>query len=140
MSIAGAVGLVLTQGRHQPNVILKLGSGIVSLYNITAFMSDIVSYSRLFGLGFTSIVIGIVINYMAKMLLAVPVVGYLLFLVVLVFGHMFNLLINVTSAFIHSARLQYVEFFGKFADFGGTKFEPFRVFNKYVDIDIEEAK
>ncbi|HNZ08558.1 MAG TPA: V-type ATP synthase subunit I [Bacillota bacterium] len=140
MAIAGAIGLVLTQGRHQPNLILKLGSGIVSLYNITTFMSDIVSYSRLFGLGFTSIVIGIVINYMAKMLLGVPVVGYLLFLVVLVFGHMFNLLINVTSAFIHSARLQYVEFFGKFADFGGTKFEPFRVFNKYVDIDIEEAK
>lgn len=140
IAIAGAAGLVLTQGRHQPNVVLKLGSGIVSLYNITAYMSDIVSYSRLFGLGFTSIVIGMVINYMAKMLLDIPVVGYVLFLVVLVFGHLFNLLINVTSAFIHSARLQYVEFFGKFADFGGTKFEPFRVSNKYVDIDVEEAK
>ena len=140
MSIAGAAGLVLTQGRHHKNPIVKLGSGIVSLYNITSYMSDIVSYSRLFGLGFTSIVIGMVINYMAKMLLGIPYVGYVLFLALLVFGHMFNLFINITGAFIHSSRLQYVEFFGKFADFGGTKYTPFRKFNKYVDIDFKEAK
>lgn len=135
MASAGALGLVLTQGRHQKSVLLKLGSGIVSLYNITSYMSDIVSYSRLFGLGFTSIVIGMVINYMAKMTLAIPVVGYVFFVLILVAGHMFNLFINITGAFIHSSRLQYVEFFGKFADFGGTKFTPFRRSNKYVDID-----
>ncbi len=140
MSIAGAAGLVLTQGRHHKNPVMKLGGGIVGLYNITSYMSDVVSYSRLFGLGFTSIVIGMVINYMAKMVLEIPIVGYVLFVVILVFGHMFNLFINITGAFIHSSRLQYVEFFGKFADFGGTKYSPFRKFNKYVDIDFKEAK
>ena len=140
MTLAGAAGLILTQGRHHKNPVVKLGSGVVSLYNITSYMSDIVSYSRLFGLGFTSIVIGMVINYMAKMMLDIPYVGYVLFFVVLVFGHMFNLFINITGAFIHSSRLQYVEFFGKFADFGGTKYTPFRKFNKYVDIDFKEAK
>lgn len=140
MSLAGAAGLVLTQGRHHKNPVVKLGSGIVSLYNITSYMSDIVSYSRLFGLGFTSIVIGMVINYMAKMMLGIPYIGYVLFFVLLVFGHMFNLFINITGAFIHSSRLQYVEFFGKFADFGGTKYTPFRKFNKYVDIDFKEAR
>ena len=140
MSIIGAAGLILTQGRHHSNPLVKLGSGVVSLYNITSYMSDIVSYSRLFGLGFTSIVIGMVINYMAKMMLEIPYVGYVLFFIVLIFGHMFNLFINITGAFIHSSRLQYVEFFGKFADFGGTKYMPFRKFNKYVDIDFKEAK
>ena len=130
MSIVGAVGLMLTQGRHHKNPVVRLGSGIVSLYNITSYMSDIVSYSRLFGLGFTSIVIGMVINYMAKMMLGIPVIGYVLFAALLIFGHMFNLFINITGAFIHSSRLQYVEFFGKFADFGGSKFTPFRRFNK----------
>ncbi|HOA14878.1 MAG TPA: V-type ATP synthase subunit I [Bacillota bacterium] len=139
MSIVGAVGLMLTQGRHHKNPVVRLGSGIVSLYNITSYMSDIVSYSRLFGLGFTSIVIGMVINYMAKMMLGIPVIGYVLFAALLIFGHMFNLFINITGAFIHSSRLQYVEFFGKFADFGGSKFTPFRRFNKYVDIDFKEA-
>lgn len=140
MSIVSAAGLVLTQGRHHKHPVVRLGSGIVSLYNITAYMSDIVSYSRLFGLGFTSIVIGMVINYIARMLLGIPVLGYVLFAIVVVAGHAFNLFINIPGAFIHSSRLQYVEFFGKFADFGGTKFTPFKEFNKYVDIDFKEAR
>ena len=40
--------------------------------------------------------------------------GAIIFILVFLFGHLLNFAINALGAFIHSARLQYVEFFGKF--------------------------
>jgi V/A-type H+-transporting ATPase subunit I len=65
----------------------------------------------------------------------VPVVGYLLMIVILVFGHTFNLIVSTLGAFIHSTRLQLVEFFGKFYSGGGREFKPFRRETKYVIIE-----
>jgi len=136
--IGSAVGLVLTQGRHHKNPLMRIGSGLLSLYNTTGYMSDIVSYARLFGLGFTSTVLASVMNDLMLRPAGVPVIGPIIALIGLVFGHLFNILINIIGAYVHSSRLQYVEFFGKFFEAGGRRFMPFGMSTKYVD--VENAK
>ncbi|HZK34452.1 MAG TPA: V-type ATP synthase subunit I, partial [Bacillota bacterium] len=68
IAIGAAVGLVLTQGRAKKNIIAKFFSGLLSLYNITGIFSDVLSYSRLFALGLSSAIIGMVFNILASML------------------------------------------------------------------------
>lgn len=132
MAIAGAIGLILTQGRSQKGIIKKLFSGVLSLYNVTGFLGDVLSYSRLFALGLATGVIGTVINEMSLMLRG-SFIGTIFMIIFLIFGHTFNIAINVLGAYVHSSRLQYVEFFGKFFDGDGTPYKPFRVNTKYVE-------
>jgi len=134
MAIVGAVGLILTQGRSQKSIIKKFTSGVLSLYNITSYLSDMLSYSRLLALGLTTGVIATVINTMAK-ILGGKIIGYIVMALILIGGHVFNLAINVLGAYVHSSRLQYIEFFGKFYDSGGKAFEPLRVKTTYVDLE-----
>ena len=60
-----------------------------------------------------------------------------LFIVVFLIGHVLNLLINLLGAYVHTNRLQYVEFFGKFYEGGGRKFEPFAAKTKYFKFTEE---
>lgn len=133
MTIIGAVLLVLTQGRNEKNIIKRLGKGILSLYNATSFVSDVLSYSRLLALGLSTGIIASVINTMGTLFgLSIP--GIIVLLIVFVIGHGFNILINILGAFVHSSRLQYVEFFGKFYEGGGKAYKPFKINTKYIDI------
>ncbi len=139
MTIAGAAGLVLTQGRSQHSVILKFFSGLLSLYNVTQYLSDVLSYSRLFALGLASVVIGMVVNSVGE-LAAGSIIGYVVLVIILIGGHFFNMIISTLSSYVHTSRLQYLEFFNKFFEGGGRSFQPFRVKNNYVDIvESEES-
>lgn len=135
MSLYGAVTIVvLTGGRAHKNLALKLGAGVLSLYGLVSFVSDTLSYSRLLALGLATGIIGLVVNMLGVMVgTSVPGVGWLLAAVVLLGGHTFNLGINALGAFIHSGRLQYVEFFPKFLEGGGEPYRPFGRVSKYVD-------
>ena len=136
LSIAGAVSLVLTQGRHEPGLIKKAVSGILSLYRTTGFLGDTLSYSRILALMMTTSIIGMVINIIADLTKgSVPILGYLIMAIVLVIGHVFNMVISVLGAFVHSARLQLVEYFGKFYEGGGKLFKPFRRETVYTIIE-----
>lgn len=137
LAIAGAAGLVLTQGRSKKNILGKISSGILSLYDVTGYLSDVLSYSRILALGLATGVIAMVVNTMAKML-GFNIIGYLLMAVALVVGHVFNIAINALGAYVHSSRLQYVEFFGKFYEGGGRTFNPFVVKTKYTNLMSEE--
>lgn len=134
MAIFGAAGLILTQGRSQKNIIKKFTSGVLSLYDITGYLSDILSYSRLLALGLTTGVIATVINTMAKTVSG-SIIGYIVMALIIVGGHVFNLAINVLGAYVHSSRLQYIEFFGKFYDSGGRAFDPLKVKTTYVNLE-----
>lgn len=134
-AIVGAVGLILTQGRADKNIIKRLFSGVLSLYDITGYLSDILSYSRLLALGLTTGVVASVINTMARTM-GNGIIGYIIGALIIIGGHLFNLVINVLGAYVHSSRLQYVEFFGKFYDSGGRAFNPLRANTKYVELDI----
>ena len=134
LAIAGALGLVATQGRHHKNPIARLGSGILSLYGVTGYLSDVLSYSRLLALGLASSVIAGVMDIMALMIARIPVLGWIVAFIILAGGHLFNLLINVVGSYVHSSRLQYVEFFGKFFEGGGRRFMPFARKTRYVEL------
>ncbi len=140
LSIAGAVGLILTQGRANKNIIKRLLSGILSLYDVSGYLSDVLSYSRLLALGLGTTVIGLVINNMVVMSAQSGIVGIALAALIFVAGHGFNLIINVLGAYVHASRLQYVEFFTKFYDSGGRMFTPFRITTKYIDLELEERE
>lgn len=133
MAIAGAIGLILTQGRDKKNIFQKLFSGIGSLYGISGYLSDLLSYSRLLALGLSTGVVAGVVNLMGS-LGGFDILGTVLFIVVFIIGHLFNMAINVLGAYVHSSRLQYVEFFGKFYESGGEAYKPFRAKRKYIEV------
>ncbi|MDD5382848.1 MAG: V-type ATPase 116kDa subunit family protein [Candidatus Margulisbacteria bacterium] len=135
LAIAGAILLVLTQGRNEQTLIKKGLFGLLSLYKTTGYLGDTLSYSRLLALMMTTSIIGMVINIIALLTKdSVPILGYVFMAAILIVGHTFNLIVSVLGAFIHSARLQLVEFFGKFYSNGGKEFRPFRHETKYVII------
>ncbi|MEA5085440.1 MAG: V-type ATP synthase subunit I [Lachnospiraceae bacterium] len=137
MSIVGALGILFTAGREKKGIIGKLLGGLGSLYGITSYLSDVLSYSRLLALGLATGVISQVINTLGSMA-GGGIGGAIVMLIAFVIGHTFNLAINVLGTFVHSSRLQYVEFFGKFFEGGGIAFNPFNKKTKYVEIIKEE--
>ena len=139
MALGGAVGILLTAGREKPTVLGKIMGGFGALYGVSSWLGDILSYMRLFGMGLATGVIGMVINLVANMLWESGVVGMILAAVVFVGGHIFNLAINALGAYVHSCRLQYIEFFSRFYEDGGRAFKPLCNKTKYVDIAQKEA-
>ena len=133
MSIVGAAGLLLTGGRHNKG-FGKITGGLSNIYNITSYMSDILSYARLLALGLATGVIAQVVNTMGT-LFGGGITGLIALTVIFLFGHTLNLAINALGAFIHASRLQYVEFFGKFYEDGGEPFDPFRRKTKYIKLE-----
>ena len=140
VTLAGFAVLLLTGGRHNKG-FGKVTGGLSSVYDVTSYISDILSYARLLALGLATGVIASVVNTMGT-LAGGGIFGAIVLLVVFVIGHTFNLAINALGAFVHSSRLQYIEFFGKFYEDGGEEFKPFRKNTKYVRLtsDIDGGK
>jgi len=134
LAIAGAGIIVLFGGRAKKGIISRLLSGLFTLYSISGYLSDILSYSRIFALGLATGVIAMVINTIAKLLMTFGPVGMVAAVIVVFAGHSFNIVINVLGAFVHSSRLQYIEFFGKFYESGGRTFLPLALRTKYTDV------
>lgn len=132
MAIVGAAILLLTGGRKNKG-FGKVTGGLGALYGITGYVSDILSYSRLLALGLATGVIASVVNTMGS-LGGRGIVSFIVLIVVGIVGHSFNMAINILGAFVHSSRLQYIEFFGKFYEDGGEEFDPFRNETKYIKI------
>ncbi len=139
IAIGGGAGLILTQGRSQSGIIKKFFSGLLSLYNITGYLSDVLSYSRLLALGLATAVIATAINSMGDMV-GGGIVGAVGMTLILLGGHLFNIIISTLSGYVHTSRLQYVEFFSKFFEGGGEPFKPFGKTSSYVDVmEAEEG-
>ncbi|WP_337465162.1 V-type ATP synthase subunit I [Acidaminococcus timonensis] len=130
----GAGIIILFGGREKKGIVSRLLGGLLTLYNISGYLSDLLSYSRIFALGLATGVIAMVINTVAQMLWSAGPVGILAAILVLLAGHYFNIIINVLGAFVHSSRLQYIEFFGKFYEAGGRAFLPLALRTKFTDI------
>jgi len=136
LAIGGMLVILLMSGRSRKNWALRIALGAYDIYGVTSWLSDVLSYSRLLALGLATGVIGNVINMMASMF-GGGVVGAILFIIIFLLGHTLNLGINALGAYVHTNRLQYVEFFGKFYEAGGRAFAPFQNANKYVEVKEE---
>lgn len=128
--------LVLTQGRREKNIGAKAFKGVMSLYDSVGYFSDILSYSRILALGLATTALAFAVNLIAGLVSEmVPYVGGVLMVLILIIGHIFNVAVNVLGAFVHSARLQFVEFFGKFITASGRQFKPFRQSGRYSHVE-----
>lgn len=142
MAIGFAAVVFLFAGRSKKNVAGRLMSGAGKLYDVTSWLGDVLSYARIFALGLSTGVIGLVLNTLCwDMLFAsfkgnpvLMVVGFIIVTVLSVALHAFMMAISTLGCFVHSARLQYVEFFGKFYEAGGKAFKPLRYETKYVNV------
>lgn len=130
--IFGMVVIVLTGGRQEKTKGAQLGQGAYALYGITGYVGDLVSYTRLMALGLAGGSLAGAFNLIMGM---IPGVAGLFFgPVIFIFGHIFNLALSLLGAYVHTCRLQYVEYFGKFYEGGGKAFTPFKSENKYVNL------
>lgn len=135
MAIIGVAIILIWAGREKgKNPFKRLISGLGSLYGATSWISDILSYMRLFGMGLATGVIGMVINQLVGMAFSSGIIGAVIGSVLFVGAHAFNLGINALGAYVHSCRLQYIEFFGKFYEEGGVAFRPLAYNTHYVNI------
>ncbi len=114
----------------------RIGMGMFGLFNTVFYFGDILSYVRLMALGMATAGLGMAINVLVKLVMDVPYVGWLLGALMFVGGHLVNLAMSVLSAFVHTLRLQFVEFFPKFYNSGGREFKPMR--RKYKHVLVKE--
>ena len=132
IAIIGFSGILITGGRKSNNIIGKVFGGVLSLYDITSYVGDVLSYSRLMALGLATGVIASVINVLGS-LGGASVAGVIAYILISIFGHALNFAINCLGAYVHTNRLQYVEFYQKFYEGGGKKFKPFSMNTKYFN-------
>lgn len=133
MVITGFGVIVLFGGRDSENPVLRILKGIIGLYDITSYVSDALSYTRILALSLATAVIGMVVNKLGS-ILGFGFTGIILFIVVGLVGHMLNLAISTLGCYVHTSRLQYVEFFSKFYEGGGRAWDPLSVKMKYIKI------
>ncbi|MBO6061219.1 MAG: hypothetical protein J6P98_03800, partial [Clostridia bacterium] len=134
----GLILLVGFGGRAKKGVGRVLG-GLGKLYDITGFLSDVLSYSRVFALGLATGAMGSAFNLVAgiarDMLKGIPVVGgvvsFMIAAILLVVLHVFCVAINALGEFIHCARLQFIEYYNRFYTPGGKLFSPLGIDTKY---------
>ena len=136
------VGLLMlcTAGRHNKG-FGKVTGVVGALYNgVTGYFGDILSYSRLMVMMLASSVIGQVFNILGAMPgEGLPtVVAVIIFFVIFLIGHAFNIALNVIGTYVHTSRLQYLEFFKQFYKEGGRPFRPLNIATKYVDVKEEQ--
>lgn len=117
----------------------RIAMGCYNLFSTIFYMGDVLSYLRLMALGMVTGGLAMAFNVMAKTASeGGTITGYVLMVVILIVGHIFNTFISGLSAFVHTIRLQFVEFFPKFMEGGGTQFMPLTKQYKHVYINENE--
>lgn len=132
--IVGMLGIVLFSARENKGPT-RFTWGLYNLYGITSYVGDIVSYTRIAALMLAGAFIGYAVNLISGMLAGAGILGILFAVVVFVVFHLFNLFLSGLSGYVHSMRLIYVEFFGKFYEGGGVPFKKLRSESTYIEIE-----
>ena len=128
--------LLMLSGTFGKKGAKKVSGAFSALYGIINFFSDLMSYTRIFGLGLATGVIAMVFNEIAKIMYGMlpKVLGVVAVIAICIIGHSFNVAINSLGAYVHNSRLQFVEYFGKFYTGGGQLFAPLGSEMKYYSI------
>ena len=129
--LIGVLLILVFNGARKKSLIGKMAFGLLGLYDLTSYLSDLLSYSRIMALAMSSAAVAMVMNTLAQMVGGNPV-GMIFSALIFMVGHLFNLVLGLLSAYVHDSRLQYIEFFGKFFEGGGVDFKPLSIETKYV--------
>jgi len=130
----GALGIIFFSSPAR-NPVARFFGGLYNLYDISRYLADVLSYSRLLALGLATSVIAMVVNTLARTAWGIPWLGWLIAGFIFIGGHLFNLGISFLGGFVHSMRLQFVEFFSKFFRAGGRPFQPLALEGKYIEFE-----
>lgn len=141
-ALGAAAAVFLFAGRSKKNIAARFLSGAGKLYDVTGWLGDVLSYARIFALGLSTGVIGLVLNTLCWDMLfaafhgnmALTVIGFIITAALSAGLHLFMMAISTLGCFVHTARLQYVEFFGKFYEAGGKPFQPLRYATRHVQV------
>lgn len=136
VAIVGALMVVITPMIQAKSKIKGLAKGAYNLYGISGYIGDLVSYTRLMALGISGGSIAAAFNMLVGYM--PPVARFTVGILLMVALHGLNIFLSLLSAYVHGARLQYVEFFGKFYEGGGRAFRPLKTEEKYVNIEQEK--
>ncbi|WP_027107566.1 V-type ATP synthase subunit I [Lacticigenium naphthae] len=133
VAVLNVVGILFVSTLASKKKGLGFALGAYNIYGITGYVGDIVSYTRLMALAVSSASIALAFNMIVGFL---PTAAkFSVGIVLIVALHSLNIFLTFLSAYVHTARLQYVEFFGKFYEGGGKKLNPLRTLEKYIFID-----
>ncbi|MFW7431099.1 V-type ATP synthase subunit I [Vagococcus carniphilus] len=113
-----------------------LAQGVYSFYGVTGYIGDLVSYTRLMALGISGGSIAGAFNMLVGFM--PPVAKFTVGIALIIVLHALNIFLSLLSAYVHGARLQYVEYFGKFFQGGGRKFSPFKPKEKHIDFKVDK--
>jgi len=134
VAIVPALGIVLFSER-EGNWGARIGMGCYNVFSTVFYVGDVLSYIRLMALGMVTAGFGMAINSIVVKVMGLGVLGWIMGAVVFIGGHVFNIANSCLSAFVHSMRLQFVEFFTKFLQGGGREFAPLRKEYKHIQMD-----
>ncbi|MDR1917711.1 MAG: V-type ATP synthase subunit I [Christensenellaceae bacterium] len=134
IALVGVAGIILFNGRHKKGTAGKVLGSLSGAYGLVNYFGDILSYARLFGVGLAGTVIGYVANYLANLMFGFGIIGIPFGIVIAIFFHCINLGLGLLSSYVHDARLQFIEFFGKFYEGAGKPFTPLGSNLRYTKI------
>jgi len=132
--MAGGVLVIIVSSVMQSG---GLGA-ILWLFDITGLLGDVMSYARLAGVGLATFYLASTFNLMAELFsgmipgVAGAIIGGILGVVIIIFGHTVNMVLTAITGFMHSLRLCFVEFLFKFYEGGGNEYSPFRLKKRAV--------
>ncbi|MCH5161149.1 MAG: V-type ATP synthase subunit I [Clostridiales bacterium] len=125
LAATGIALIIIFGGRNNKNVVGKVFGGFKGIYGLVNLLSDLLSYCRLFGLALSSCAIALAFNTLGMTMGAFGIP-------VLIVLHIFNMALAVLSAYVHNARLQVLEFYGKFYEGDGRLFDPLGSHTKHI--------
>lgn len=130
--VIGVALILLFGGAHKKGIIGKFAFGLLGLYDVTSYLGDLLSYSRIMALVMSSAAVATVMNTLASMV-GGGGISFIFSALIFVVGHVFNLVLGLLSAYVHDSRLQYIEFFGKFYEGGGVDFKPLSIETNHIN-------
>ncbi|OTP10039.1 V-type sodium ATPase subunit I [Enterococcus sp. 10A9_DIV0425] len=133
LAILSALCILIIPIFQSSSKIKGIAKGAYSLYGLTGYIGDLVSYTRLMALGISGGSIAAAFNMLVAFM--PPAARFSIGILLIIALHALNMFLTLLSAYVHGARLQYVEFFGKFYTGGGRAFKPLKTAEKYVNIN-----